>query len=70
MNEISMIDYDRLPIIVNDDTLLNLNSLDIGDKYLIFKDDGVDLNDHVSVYKVINKKEDSIESIPITFKIK
>ena len=63
METIRVSEYEALPIIIQDDTLLSISSLNTGDMYLIKeRDDFADIGDVVSVYKVINKKDHSIES--------
>jgi hypothetical protein len=70
MEKITVKDYDNLPIIIHDDTLISIASLKIGDRYLIRENEEyVDVGDIVTVYEVINKHNNRIESKPIVLKV-
>jgi hypothetical protein len=70
MDTISLKDYDNLPIIVQDDTLVSISSLNIGDRYLIRqREEYVDNGSIVTVYEVINKHNNRIESKPVVLKV-
>ena len=70
MQKLRINEYDNIKIMIQDDTLLSISSLNIGDLYIITeRDDCVSVGDVVSVYKVINKTERSIESSVEVFKI-
>ena len=71
MQTITQTEYDKLKIIMRDDTLTSITTLSIGELYLIKeRDDCYETGDIVSLYKVINKTERSVESIPVLYKIK
>jgi len=71
MDEITLKEYDNLPIIIQDDTLVSISSLNIGDLYLVRqRDEYVDNGSIITVYKVINKHSNRIESKPVVLKIK
>jgi hypothetical protein len=64
MKKISLLEYDKLPVIIQDDVLLPINALQIGDLYKMIENDKyIDKGNMVSIYKVINKKQNKIESI-------
>ena len=70
MEEITIKNYDNLPVIIHDDTLVSISSLKIGDRYLIKdRDEYVDTGSVVTVYEVINKHNNRIESKPIVLKV-
>jgi len=71
MKEITLKDYDNLPIIVRDDTLISISSLNVGDLYLIReRDEYVDTGSIVTVYEVVSKNGNKIESKPVVLKVK
>jgi hypothetical protein len=70
MEKITVKDYDNLPIIIHDDTLISIASLKIGDKYLIRENEEyVDTGSIVTVYEVISKHNNRIESRPVVMKV-
>jgi hypothetical protein len=71
MDEITLKEYDNLPIIIQDDTLVSISSLNVGDLYLVRqRDEYVDNGSIITVYKVINKHNNRIESKPVILKVK
>jgi hypothetical protein len=59
-----------LPVIIHDDTLVSISSLKIGDRYLIReRDEYVDTGSVVTVYEVISKHNNRIESKPVVLRI-
>jgi hypothetical protein len=70
MEEITIKNYDNLPVIIHDDTLVSISSLKIGDRYLIKdRDEYVDTGSVVTVYEVISKHNNRIESKPVVLKV-
>jgi hypothetical protein len=70
MEEITIKNYDNLPVIIHDDTLVSISSLKIGDRYLIReRDEYVDTGSVVTVYEVISKHNNRIESRPVVLKV-
>jgi len=70
MEKITVKDYDNLPIIIHDDTLISIASLKIGDRYLIRENEEyVDTGSIVTVYEVISKHNNRIESRPVVMKV-
>jgi hypothetical protein len=70
MDEITLKEYDNLPVIIHDDTLISISSLKIGDGYLIRERVGyVEVGDIVTIYEVINKHNNRIESKLVELKV-
>ena len=70
MEEITIKNYDNLPVIIHDDTLISISSLKIGDRYLIRENEEyVDTGSVVTVYEVISKHNNRIESKPVVLKV-
>jgi len=71
MKEMTVREFDRLPIIYDHEYFVGIKNLKIGDYYLIQeREDEIQKGDIVSVYEVINKKhERNIESIVNIIKI-
>jgi hypothetical protein len=70
MEEITIKNYDNLPVIIHDDTLVSISSLKIGDRYLIReRNEYVDAGSVVTVYEVINKHNNRIESRTVVLKV-
>jgi hypothetical protein len=70
MEEITLKNYENPPIIIQDDTLISIKSLKIGDRYLMIEcDECVDTGSVVTVYEIINKHNNRIESKPVVLKV-
>jgi len=70
MEEITIKDYNNLPVIIHDDTLISITSLKIGNRYLIRENEEyVDSGSVVTVYEVISKHNNRIESKPVVLKV-
>ena len=71
MKQMTVREFDRLPMIYDNEYFAGIRHLKVGDLYLIKeKDDEVEKGDIISVYEVINKKNDrNIESISVMVKI-
>jgi len=71
MKQLTIREFDNLPLIYDKDDFNGIKNLEVGDYYLILeKDDYIDKGMVTSVYQVINKKNDlNIESVYVMVEI-
>lgn len=70
MKTMTVKQYENIPIMIQDDSLLSFKPLSVGDKYkLLDNEEDIDKGHIVSLYEIIKKEGNKIESKIVIYKL-